>query len=80
MGGLVLRGGFRFGILSGFVVRLVGVRLLDVALEVAFGVAVRTTAGCLYAVAAARAAGGLARFQNGDFLGFGLQDGVFRFG
>ena len=80
MGGLILWDGLRFGVLSGFVVRLVGLGLLDVALEVAFGVAVRTTAGCLYAVAAARAAGGLARLQNGDFLRFGLQDGVFRLG
>ena len=80
LGGLILRNGLRFGILSGFVVRLVGVGLFKVALEVAFGVAVRTTAGCLYAVATARAAGGLACLQNGDFLRFGLQNGVFRLG
>ena len=67
-------------VLTGFGVGFFRVWLFDVALEVAFDVAVRTTAGCLYAVATARAAGGLARLQNGDFLGFGLQDGVFRLG
>ena len=78
--GLLLWNSFMRRVLTGFGVGFFGVGLLDVALEVAFGVAVRTTAGCLYAVAAARAAGGLARLQNGDFLGFGLQDGVFRLG
>ena len=80
MGGLILWDGLRFGVLSGFGVRLVGVWLLHVAGEVAFGVAIRTRAGGLRAVAAARAAGGLARLQNGDLLRFCLQNGVFRLG
>ena len=67
-------------ILTGFGVGFFRVWLLDVALEVAVCITVCTGAGGFRAVAAARAAGGLACLQNGDLLRFGLQNGVVRFG
>ena len=77
---LILRNGLLLRILPGFVVRLIGVGLLDVALEVAVCITVCTGAGGFRAVAASHTAGGLARLQNGDLLWFGLQNGIFRLG
>ena len=80
LGGLVSRNCIGFAILTGFGVGFFGVGLLDVASKVTLGVAIRTRAGGLCAVVAARAAGGLARLENSNFLGFGLQNGIVRLG
>ena len=70
LGGLLLRDSLGFSALAGFAVRLFGIGLFMVAGEVAFGVAVRTGAGGVQAVAGAGMAGGLACLEDGDLLRF----------
>ena len=78
LGRLLLRGGF--GALAGFAVRLFRVGLLGFAGEIALCVAVCAGAGGVQTVARAGMAGRIACLQDGDFLGFGLQNGVVWFG
>ena len=80
LGGLLLRGGFGFGALAGFAVRLFRVGLLGFAGEIALCVAVCAGAGGVQTVAGAGMAGRIACLQDGDLLGFGLQNGVVWFG
>ena len=66
LGGPLLRGGFGFGALAGFAVRLFGVGLFGFAGEIALRVAVCAGAGGVQTVARAGMAGGIACLQNGS--------------